>query len=170
MRKLYEINSDIEKLLDEDGIIKVDDENVVDVETGEVFSLTERLDALAIEKEEKIESVAIYLDDLNVKTAQIDEKIKYLQGIKKSVTGQVERLHGYLLYATDNKGLETKNISVKVKKSERVVIDDETIVPEEFIKTKIETSPDKTAIKKAIKDGAEFDFAHLQTYYNVAIK
>ena len=157
MRKLYEINSDIEKLLDEDGIIKVDEENVVDVETGEVFSLTERLDALAIEKEEKIESVAIYLDDLNVKTAQIDEKIKYLQSLKKSVTSQVDRLHGYLLYATNNKGLVTKNISVKVKKSERVIIDNETLVPEEFIKTKIETSPDKTAIKKAIKDGADFD-------------
>lgn len=170
MRKLYEINSDIEKLLDEDGIIKVDDENVVDMETGEVFSLTERLDALAIEKEEKIESVAIYLDDLNVKTAQLDEKIKYLQKLKKSVTSQVERLHGYLLYATNNKGLVTKNISVKVNKSERVIIDNEELVPEEFIKTKIETSPDKTAIKKAIKDGADFEFAHLQTCYNVDIK
>ena len=66
MRKLFEINSDIEKLLDKNSVI-VMGENGVDTETGEVFNLAERLNALQIEKNEKIKSVVVYMDDLESK-------------------------------------------------------------------------------------------------------
>ena len=49
MRKLFEINEDIEKLLDKNSVI-VMGENGVYTETGEVFNLAERLNALQIEK------------------------------------------------------------------------------------------------------------------------
>jgi hypothetical protein len=170
MRKLYEINSDIERILDEDGLVKVDDENVVDVETGEVFSLVERLENLQIEKAQKIESVALYLDDVLTKTEQIDKKIAYLEGLKKSMTKQVERLHNYLLYATENKGIDTENVSVKVRTSERLIIDNEGEIPSEFMTVKTTESPDKTAIKQAIKNGSEINFAHIQKCYNIKIQ
>ena len=51
MRKLYEINKDIEKLLDETFTVRIDDENGVNTETGEVINIAERLDALAAHPE-----------------------------------------------------------------------------------------------------------------------
>lgn len=170
MRKLYEINQDIERILDEDGIVKVDEENAVDVETGEVFPLVERLENLQLEKAQKIESVALYLDDVLTKTEQVAKKIAYLEGLKESMEKQVERLHNYLLYATENKGIETGNVSVKVRTSERLIIDSETEIPSEYIKVKTLEVPDRIAIKQAIKNGADIQFAHIQKCYNIKIQ
>lgn len=170
MRKLYEINEDIERILDQDGLLELGEGMVADTETGEVFSLVERLENLQIEKTQKIESVALYLDDVLTKTEQIDKKIAYLEGLKKSMKNQVERLHNYLLYATENKGIETENVSVKVRTSERLIIDNEGEIPSEFMAVKVTESPDKTAIKQAIKNGAEISFAHIQKCYNIKIQ
>lgn len=54
MRKLYEINKSIEDLLNA----------VTDPETGEVVDL-DALDDLLMEREQKIESVALYEKDVN---------------------------------------------------------------------------------------------------------
>lgn len=170
MRKLYEINSDLERLLDQDGLLDVGEGMVADTETGEIFPLAERLENLQIEKTQKIEGVALYLDDVLTKTEQIDKKIAYLEGLKKSMTKQVERLHNYLLYATENKGIETENVSVKVRTSERLIIDSETEIPSEYIKVKTLEVPDRIAIKQAIKNGADIPFAHIQKCYNIKIQ
>lgn len=170
MRKLYEINADIERLLDENSVLKLEGGQAVDTETGEIFSLAERLDALEVEKSEKLESVAIYLDDLVFKGAAIDERIKYLQALKKSLQGQTERLGEYLLYATENKGFEGKNVSVKVTKSQRVIIEDESLVEPHFQKVETKITPDKVAIKNALKDGVVLPYAQLKTFYSVKVK
>ena len=119
MRKLYEINEDIERLLDQDSLIQLGEGAVADTTTGEVFNLTERLENLQLEKTQKIEGVALYLDDVLTKTEQITKKIAYLEGLKESMEKQVNRLHNYLLYATDKKGFEGKNVTIKVKKKSR---------------------------------------------------
>lgn len=170
MRKLYEINEDIERLLDQDSLIQLGEGAVADTTTGEVFNLTERLENLQIEKAQKIEGVALYLDDVLTKTEQIDKKIAYLECLKKSMEKQVERLHNYLLYATENKGIETENVSVKVRTSERLIIDVESDIPSEFLKTKTVEVPDRIAIKQAIKNGADIQFAHIQKCYNLKIQ
>ena len=43
-------------------------------------------------------------------------------------------------------------------------------LPKEYIKTKIETSPDKIAIKNAINDGQNIDGAKLVTNYGIQLK
>lgn len=169
MRRLYEIDKDIERMLDEDAVIKLEDGQAVDAESGEVFSLTERLESLQIERERKIESVAFYLDDINVKLSQVDERIKQLQAIKKSLQSQEDRIGQYLLFATSNKGVETPNVMVKVRKSTRVEILSDVIIPQEYMTVKTKVEPDKTAIKKAIKSGEAVPGAELKEYYSVSI-
>ena len=71
MRKLYEINEDIERLLDEAYTIKIDDSTAVDTQTGEIVNIAERLNALTVEKNEKIKSVAVYFDDMKMKAASL---------------------------------------------------------------------------------------------------
>jgi hypothetical protein len=66
--------------------------------------------------------------------------------------------------------METENVSVKVRTSERLIIDNEGEIPSEFMAVKVTESPDKTAIKQAIKNGAEISFAHIQKCYNLKIQ
>lgn len=169
MRKLYEINKDIEKLLDETFTVRIDDENGVNTETGEVINIAERLDALTVEKHEKIRSVAVYFDDVSAKLDALEEKIKNLTAMKKTLEREKGGLENYLLFATDNKGFKDDEIEVKVKKSKRCDFTDETLIPEKFIKTEIEKSASKTEITKAIKAGEEVPGAVLNTYYSVKI-
>lgn len=168
MRKLFEINSDIEKLLDKNSVI-VMGENGVDMETGEVFNLAERLNALTVEKNEKIKSVVVYLDDLNGKLESIREKLDNYNKIKKSLEREITGLTDYLLFATDKQGFKDDEIEMKVKKTMRCVLTDETLIPEQFIKTKTETSISKTDITKAIKAGETVPGAEMQANYSVQI-
>lgn len=169
MRKLYEINEDIERVLDETYTMKIDDENAVDKATGEVFSVVEKLNALEIEKNEKIKSVAAYLDDTSAQLEHLQEKIKKLTAMKKTLENEVDGLQNYLLFATDNKGFKDDEIEVKVKESKRCDFTDETLIPEKFIKTEIKKSASKADITKAIKAGEEVPGAVLNTYYSVKV-
>lgn len=175
MRKLYEINEDIERLLDQDSLIQLGEGAVADTTTGEVFNLTERLENLQLEKTQKIEGVALYLDDVLTKTEQITKKIAYLEGLKESMEKQVNRLHNYLLYATDKKGFEGKNVTIKVKKNpDKTIIEDEALIPAEFIKitkkTVVTAKPDIVAIKKAIQEGKSVPGAYVTNTYNITIQ
>lgn len=169
MRKLYEINEDIERVLDETYTMKIDDENAVDKATGEVFSVVEKLNALEIEKNEKIKSVAVYFDDMVAKLDNLKNKIDMLTKSKKTLEREIEGLQSYILFATDNKGFKDDEIEVKVKESKRCDFTDETLIPEKFIKTEIQKSASKTEITKAIKAGEEVPGAVLNTYYSVKI-
>lgn len=168
MRKLFEINEDIEKILDENGVI-VMGENAVDTETGEVFNLIERLNALQVEKNEKIKSVVVYMDDLESKLERVREKLDNFNKTKKSLEREIAGLTEYLLFATDMQGYKDDDIELKVKKTMRCVLTDETLIPEQFIKTKTETSVSKADITKAIKAGEEVPGAKLQPNYSVSI-
>lgn len=169
MRKLYEINEDIERVLDETYTMKIDDENAVDKATGEVFSVVEKLNALEIEKNEKIKSVAVYFDDMVAKLDNLKNKIDMLTKSEKTLEREIEGLQSYILFATDNKGFKDDEIEVKVKESKRCDFTDETLIPEKFIKTEIKKSASKTEITKAIKAGEEVPGAVLNTYYSVKI-
>lgn len=172
MRKLYEINADVERLLDEESTLRLDNGQAVDTESGEVFSLAERLEALQLEKEQKVESVALYAGDIIERKAALDARIKALQDVSKGLQKQIDGLTNYILFATENSGLETSNVLVKVKKNApKTIIENEAELPECFIRTvtKVETSPDKTAIKKAIQAGEIVPGAHLENSYSVTI-
>lgn len=172
MRKLYEINQDLERVLDESAVVRLGDGTAVDTDTGELFNLEEKIDGLLMEKSRKIEGVAFYVDDLLVKSATITERIKALQDMKKSIDKQKDRLIDYLVYATDGKEFSTDNVEIKVRKSQATEITDETAIPDEFKREEIKTEIkiDKTAIKNAIlKDGADVPGAKVVTRYNLTI-
>lgn len=171
MRKLFEINKDIEELLDESINQKLNEDIAVNTETGVVINLTERLDALKIEKAEKIKSVAMYADDIAAKLENVTKKVKDLEKTKKTLSNELDGLMDYLLYATDKKGFESDEISVQVKRKTRgqcIVFDFEAL-PEEFKRTKIEVSAMRDDITKAIKSGIEVPGASVEYGWKVTI-
>ncbi|MBP0986458.1 MAG: siphovirus Gp157 family protein, partial [Oscillospiraceae bacterium] len=84
MRALYEIDQDI---LD-----------CVDVETGEILD-TEKLDALQMERETKLEGVALWVKDLKAEAAAVKEEADKLTARKKALDNKIEGLKTWLLYA-----------------------------------------------------------------------
>ena len=75
MRALYEIDQEI---LD-----------CVDLETGEILD-TEKLDALQMEREAKLEGVALWVKDLKAEAAAVKEEADKLAASIKEVGGEVE--------------------------------------------------------------------------------
>ena len=66
--------------------------------------------------------------------------------------------------------MELPHSKISYRKSDSVDVTNFEELPEEFIKTKIEKTPDKVAIKNAIKDGNKVNGAKLVTNYNIQIK
>lgn len=71
---------------------------------------------------------------------------------------------GIKRFNTENHLLSVRNFKASV------VVDDGKQLPPAFVETKTTTSPDKTAIYKAIKAGQEVPGAHLKNNRNTVIK
>ena len=163
MRSLYEID---QELLD-----------CVDMETGEILD-TEKLDALQMERERKLEGVALWIKDLNAEADAVKTEADKLNARKKALDNKVAQLKQWLLYALNGEKLKTARCNVYQTHSQKVVIDDEKALidmfmtspfGEKFLRMK-EPEIDKNALRDSMKQGYEYEFAHLEETESVVIK
>lgn len=162
---LYEIDKAVVTVLD-DGL-------VFNEETGEIVFDADNLDALETERNAKMEGVALYIKSLEAEASAMKAEEKALAERRAVREKKAERLRRYLsdsMLALGDTKIETARVSLSFRKSESVVIDDQAALPVEFIKVKMTETPDKTAIKKAIKSGAEVNGAALVENKNLQIK
>ena len=164
MRALYEINQDI---LD-----------CCDLETGEILD-TAKLDALQMEREAKLEGVALWVKDLKAEAAAVKEEADKLNARKKALDNKIEGLKNWLLFALGGEKLKTARCNVYQTHSTKLnVIDEMSVVnwiqtncqePEQFLKF---TLPEirKDAVKAELKSGVEIPGAALETTESVVIK
>ena len=141
----------------------------IDEETGEVF-LPEDLDSLNIERDEKIEGIALYIKNLKAEADAIHAEIERLKDREGSKKKKADRLAQYLASVLCGKKFETAKTSLSFRKSSVVQISDELLVPEEFMKIKTEKKPDKTAIANWIKSGNFIPGCELIEKQNLQIK
>lgn len=155
IRPLYEIENEIF--------------DCFDAETGEILD-EDKLNQLEMERGKKIEGVALAVKELR---ADIDaykaEKSVFSDKIKKAER-QVEGYLKWLENATQGRKYHSARVDVSYRSSEAVDIPDESLVPTEYIKWKTEGSPDKTAIKQAIKAGIEVEGCRLVQKQNIQVK
>ena len=163
MRALYEIDQEI---LD-----------CVDMETGEILDV-EKLDALQMERERKLEGVALWIKDMKAEAAAVKEEADKLTARKKALENKMDGLKTWLLMALGGEKLSTPRCKVYQTHNQRVVIDDEKALidmflsspsGEKFLRMK-DPEIDKTALKDSMKQGYEFEFAHLEETESVVIK
>ena len=164
MRALYDIDQEI---LD-----------CVDMETGEILD-PEKLDALQMEREKKLEGVALWVKDLAAESAAVKEEADKLTARKRALDNKIAAIKMWLLMALDGQKLTTPRCKVYQTHSTRLnVIDEQSVVnwiqthckePEEFLKF---TLPEirKDAVKAEIKAGREIPGAALETTESVVIK
>ena len=104
---------------------------------------------------------------------QIDAELKRLQQLKKVRTNLAERLKDTIsnamnLYEVEK--IETPLIKLSFRNSESVEITNESQLDACFIVTKTVTTPDKKAIKDAIKSGVLVEGATISYNKNLQIK
>jgi hypothetical protein len=149
----------------------------VDMETGEILD-ADRLDALQMEREKKLEGVALWVKDLNAEAEAVKAEADKLTARKKSLDNKVTALKKWLLLALNGEKLKTARCNVYQTHNTRLAVADEhelieflkTIErPERFLRFP-EPELRKDEIKKALKEDYEIPGAALEETEGVVIK
>lgn len=140
----------------------------VDLETGEIID-AEQLHALQMEREQKIESVALWYKNLLSDAAQYAAEEAVFKKKKQAAEAQAERLKAFLQDALHGDKYKSARVNIYYSSSNRVVVDDVLNLPPRFVKFK-EPEPDKLAIKDAIKNGEEVSGAHIESNRSIIIR
>lgn len=154
MANLYEINNEIL--------------NCIDTETGEVVDV-EKLQALQIERDTKIENIALWYKNLVSDAEQYKAEKAAFAEKERIAKNKAESLKKYLDSVLNGAAFKTTRATVSYRSSEGVVIDDITKVDDSYLKY-ADPTPDKAAIKKAIKEGVKLDGVHIESRNNISIK
>lgn len=164
---LYEIDSRLNELL-ERGF----NDECVDAETGEIDEekVAQMIDELALARDEKIEAIVCYVKNIEHLADDIKAEEKALAERRKSKENKAESLRKYLASVLNGQKFETAKCAIGWRKSEQVVIADGTELPEEYQTVKYTLSPNKTALKEALKQGIEIDGVALEIKNNMQIK
>ena len=154
MASLYEINAAILAC--------------VDLETGEIVDV-EQLAALQLEREQKIENVALWYKNLLSDAAQYKAEKDAFAERERAARAKAERLKEYLLDALQGEKYKSTRVNISYRNSSCVVVEDVLNLPPRFVRFK-EPEPNKAEIAAAIKNGEEVNGAHIESSQSIIIK
>ena len=169
MQSLYDISKELQELYEQ-----LASGEGVDLETGEIKE--EMQNAIAL-TENNLQSkgldIGYVLMSFDNEIEVYENEIKRLNERVKQFKNTQTRLKNYLSNTMQQFGIESikgKTLEIKFRKSESVEIDNELMLDKKYLTEKVETKPNKTAIKEAIKNGEKVEGARLVTNYNLQIK
>jgi hypothetical protein len=167
---LYQIDKAIQDLLDAGFNYTVDEE------TGELIydDRSAELEQLQMDRASKLEAVALYIKNLVALAEDIKAEEKALEERRKAHEKKAENLRRYLgnsLTAAQEEGFETAKVQVSFSKSSAVIANMD-LLDKAFIKESVKTeySPDKKAIRAAIKAGQAVPGAYIEERKKVKIQ
>lgn len=146
-----------------------------DPETGEILDC-ERLNALQIERDEKIEKVALWYKNLLSDAEQYKAEKEVFAEREKKAKKKAEGLKEWLTYALGGSPFNTSKVLIGFRKSEQVEVNEEeffrfvTSSDRDDLLSFTDPTPNKTAIKTAIKDGQQIGGCTLIKKNNINIK
>lgn len=159
MATLYEIEQEILSCIDE--------------ESGEVIDF-EKLDALALERDRKLENIALWVKNLEADAKAYKEEEDSFNKKRKAAENRANSLKAYLtsyLAGTAYKSNKV-NISFRASKAAEVYDLDALMRYDDcdiYLKYK-DPEPDKTAIREAISEGIEIPGCRIVENSNIQIK
>lgn len=145
MANLYELDAMIESLLEQE-----------DPETGELLCDMEQLEAVLMERDTKIENIALYIKNKTAEAEAIKTEKMNLEKRQKAAANKAERAKGFLEEYLKGQKFSTPKVAVSYRTSKAVIL-----LPgfmewanqhNEFLRYK-DPEPDKTAITAALKAG-----------------
>lgn len=165
--KLYELTNDYLALID-----ALDNDEIPEE------AITDTLEAITASIEEKADSIACLLKSLDAEIVAIKAEEARLAERRKSKERAHERIKAYLSESLQKAGLdkvETARNRITFRKSESVEVDEDVFIAwaqtnRDDLLTYSSPKANKTAIKKALKDGIEMIGAELHVKTNIQIK
>lgn len=147
----------------------------VDMETGEVIDAAQ-LDALQMEREKKLESVALWIKNLESDVEAYKAEMESFMIRRRAAERKIEGLKKYLADALQGEKFSTAKCEVSFRKSEAVeILDRERCMnwavaacPEAL--TIKEPEINRTVVKKALKEGKTFPGVMLVERQNINIR
>lgn len=139
-----------------------------DPETGEILDES-ALDELQMAKDEKIENMCLYVKDLRAEASAIGEEQVALGKRKFARQKKADSIERLIQRSLDGEKFKTSKCEVKYRKSDAVNIIDESLIPEQYMRTKTTVEPNKAEIKKVLKSGETVPGATLEQHNNMSI-
>ena len=148
----------------------------LDAETGEILDF-EQLEQLQVERDQKIEGVALYIKSLNAAAAAIKAEEAALAERRKAKEAKASRLKEYLDKALGGQAFETTRVQLSFRRSTKVEISDQLALLEWLEINNKENCltykmPDisKAEVGKLLKAGEEVPGAVLTESRNLQMK
>lgn len=156
--KLYEIDAQIESLIDE--------------ETGEILDI-EAFQALQMEREKKIENIALWIKNLQAEADAIQKERKVMEERERVTRNKIKALKERLNYILNGEKFKTPKVAISYRTSKSVEVDDgfvewAQVHADECLKYKA-PEVDKSAVKRLLLDGKEMP-ARIVERKNIQIK
>ncbi len=167
--KLYEIDDGIRNMIDllEGGAVAFEDEN------GEMQYITDTLNKLQIDRKKKLENIALAVEEIEAAADIIKERSKKLSERSKCAQARAERLREYIAHSMEafgDKRIDGDMCQLTIRKSDRVVVDEE-LLPSEYWRVKPAVEEvDKVKIANELKLGKVIEGARLEKSTSVQIK
>ena len=165
--KLYELISDFNEFMER-------------VEEGDIpeEAIADTLEAITMSLEAKVDNIACMMKNLDAEITAIEAEAKKLTERAKAKEKTYDRLKEYLadnLQRANLPKIETIRSVVSFRKSDSVEVNEETFlgwaqIHRDDLLTYTAPKPNKTAIKKALKDGAKIPGAQIVVKQNLQIK
>lgn len=163
---IYEIDKAIAACLDYDS------DEVIDLETGEIM----QLEALQMERTQKLENVACYIKNLTAEADAIKAEKDALAKREQNARKKMDKLKEWLANQLQGAKLATPRAAVTFRKSEKVeVLDSKAFtdwaeVWHDDLLTVKPPEINKTAVKALLKTGEELPGVKLTQTQNIQIK
>lgn len=143
--------------------------SLIDTETGEILDF-EAFESLNLQRAEKLENVALWVKNLTADARDYREQKEIFAEREKKAQKQADKLKSYLAFALNGERFATAQCEVSFKKSKKVEITDDSMLPQEYWRIVTKAEPNKTAIGEAIKAGRAVSGAELVEKLNISIK
>ena len=145
--------------------------DMLDAEEIDEQTFSDTLEAIGAE--DKVNSYCQIIRELDGDNAAIKAEIERLKKRIEHNTSSINRMKQALdgfMTASGKKKEKTPFFSVSYRKSQSVDILNEADIPQEYIKVKTETAPDKVAIKAALKAGEAIPGCRLKDTESLQIR
>ena len=156
---VFELNNAIKQVQEKD----------LDPET-----LADTLESLELPRNEKLDNVASWIEENNMKLQWLKEKKRQLSDVETSIKNQNERLQEFLTQAIDDSGqkeIQTENHILKPRNyKDSVIVEATEKLPIDYIVCSEVVKPNKKLIYEDLKKGKQIKGAHLKSNRKTVIK
>ena len=156
---VFELNNAIKQVQEKD----------LDPET-----LKDTLESLELPRNEKLDNVATWIEENNMKLQWLKEKKRQLSDVEISIKNQNERLQEFLTQAIDQSGqkeIQTENHILKPRNyKDSVIVESTKDLPIDYIVCSEVVKPNKKLIYEDLKKGKSIRGAHLKSNRKTVIK